>query len=584
MPITNQARHGDRSERHTGDTLPGGYEIFDVRRGGMGVVYCVKHSDLAYCFAVKTFQDKYVRDNATVKRFLREGEAWIRLGRHPNLVQAFMVEIIDNKPHLFLEYVAGGSLKTVIAHSALPIPRILDIALQICDGMIHIQRTLGFVHRDLKPDNLLLTANGRVQITDFGLISSLNPASTGSLVAATAITSPVVPDLTVQGGGMGTPTYMAPEQWRGAATIKSDIYSFGIVLYEMLCGKPPFVLEAGEPLYVLNAKHVTQLPINVRTYRGDVPERLCSILDACLEKSPDRRPSGFGNIQNALLDIYHEAVGRTWQPSPYDQLPSGSQATAALLAGMSLAALGNHTAALAEVKKALAAEPGNALALLQKGKNYHFIGEHYQALACFECIHNSLPDDEENNDLLARCLNTMKHYNRALDCARRVTELAPHNFSGWNNMAVALAGLAHKAEVNALGNEEDAGALHTYTVGFCLACESLSALDKAIQIAPDNPEIWNNRGYLLGRCGYPEDAIDTFIRSVELNPRYMQPYLNMSEILFAIGRETDAFHILFKANKIDPDNAQVRDMVTFLSEYLKQKGIVIGNIITVNNE
>ena len=292
------ASHTHPSNREIGDYLPGGYRIFDVRRGGMGVVYCVSNPGLAYRFAVKSFQHEHLLDPAAVKRFRREGEAWIMLGRHPHIVQAVAVDTIDNQPHLFLEYVAGGNLSEEIAHDSLPLQRALDISLQVCDGMIHIQRTAGLIHRDIKPSNILIASDGRAQITDFGLVSVPGTTVAGALLQGGIPNGVAVCEtvfdirtadgqgecLTDAGSGMGTAAYMPPEQWRGIATVRSDVYAFGITIYEMLCGRLPFVLEPGEPVFVLRAKHATMPPPDIRKFRGDLPAGLITLVNCCLEK------------------------------------------------------------------------------------------------------------------------------------------------------------------------------------------------------------------------------------------------------------------------------------------------------------
>ena len=587
------AHYTSPSSRQIGDQLPGGYRIFDVRRGGMGIVYCVSNPGLAYRFAAKTFKDEYLLDPAAVKRFRREAQAWIGLGRHPHLVQAVAVDTIDNKPHLFLEYVDGGNLDEEIGDKGLPLLRALDIGLQVCDGMIHIQRTAGLVHRDIKPSNILIASDSRAQITDFGLVSVAQRIAAGippqagisnDCAESETVGDSPSPDgqearLTVVGSGMGTATYMPPEQWRGIATVRSDVYAFGVTFYEMLCGRPPFVAEPGEPEYILRAKHATVPPPDIREFRSDLPGDLIALVCRCLEKQAAKRPADFAEVRDALLAIYSRAIGKTWQPPSYTQLPYGSPVTAALIAGMSLAALNNYRDAMAEVRKALDAEPSNAIALQLLGKCHYFLGEYPAALVCLEKSRRQLPDDSETHDLFALCLNADKQHDKALEHARKAAQIEPTNFSAWNNSAVALVGLAFQAEVRALGSEDEAGPIHTYTAGLGFLRQSLAALETALGIDSASAECWNNRGYALGRCGRLQEAVSMFHRSIGLNPRYMQPYLNLSETLFIAGEPDEALRTLAKAGTIDPDDTRVQNMFSLLSRYLAGQGRDITSVL-----
>jgi len=201
------------------------FEIRQILSGSMGVVYICSSSN-GNLYALKTFQDKYLLSAAAKERFVDEAKAWLKLGYHHNIVQAKWVERIDGKPYIILECVLGDdgqplSLTRKLEQRPLDMQLVLDYAIQVCLGMHYVQiRQLGLIHRDLNPNNILISQDGTVKVTDFGIA------------------------VFTQGGDaeqlrfMGDPAYMSPEQRTGGTIdFRSDIYSFGCILYEMLCGK-----------------------------------------------------------------------------------------------------------------------------------------------------------------------------------------------------------------------------------------------------------------------------------------------------------------------------------------------------------
>ena len=536
-----------KTVREIGDHLPGGYEIFDVKAGGMGVVYLVQDSDLPFPFAVKTFQDQYLTAPTAVKRFLRECKTWIRLGRHPHVVQAQWVDTMDRRPHLFLEYVDGGSLETEMAGGTMSIARILDVSLQVCEGMIHAQKTMQIVHRDIKPSNLLVTRDGVVKIADFGLVSVPGLRADSAGMPGRAPTAQAHGNLTTTDVGIGgTPQYMAPEQWSGTAGFRSDIYSFGVVLYEMLCGERPFELDQGEPPYMLHAKQLMDTPPNPRDVRPDVPPKLAEAILTCLQREPESRYGDFLQLSGVLLDVHAGAMGREWHPPPSQSLPRarGSELSWAIVEGSSFASLGEHAAALESFDHALLLDPTNQKAQRLKGMSCCALGRHAEAMRCFLICLGRDPDDGKVRDSATYCLNAMGRHAPALHHALRATKLDPQSSSPWNNMGVALAGL---------GRVEDA----------------LSAFDTALEIDPDNPEVWNNKGHLLGREGPIEEALSCLARAIGLDPAYVQPYHNSGQILYTAGQTREALTMYERADALSPGNCHVARIIDALRQELE---------------
>jgi serine/threonine protein kinase len=192
------------------------WEIHHILGGGMGRVYVVYDHEWRQAFAAKTFRDEALRRNPEVAARFTQGEAllWIRLPRHPNILWAHFAQVIEGKPFLFLEYVSGGDLGRWIGS-----PRLMEdpawllrLAIQFCDGMIHANSHGIRVHRDIKPANCLVTSEGTLKVTDFGLAAGREDLTAdgngGSSVRWDALR------MTVTGGAAGTPFYMAPEHRR----------------------------------------------------------------------------------------------------------------------------------------------------------------------------------------------------------------------------------------------------------------------------------------------------------------------------------------------------------------------------------
>lgn len=249
----------------------GGFEIVEeIGRGGMGVVYRARQLSLDRDVAFKTLASELTIDEAALERFRHEAHIAARIN-HPNLVQIHDVGREDDVHYFAMELVPGESLEKLIRREGpLDYRQACLIAKQIADGLGALHAG-GIVHRDLKPSNILLTSSLVVKISDFG-VSRLQGSAAG---------------LTRDGRTVGTAYYMSPEQARGDEVDgRSDIYSFGIVLYQMLAGDLPFTGDT--PLAVMR-KQCDEAPPSIRRSRPDIPDRLAEIVAKCLEKDPAER-------------------------------------------------------------------------------------------------------------------------------------------------------------------------------------------------------------------------------------------------------------------------------------------------------
>jgi len=219
----------------------------------MGIVYLCYDPESQKPIGLKTFKDVFLFEKSQVERFMGEAETWVRLEKHMNIVRAYYGEQIEDKPYIFLEYILGekpygAELSSWILEKGLNLSLSLNFAIQFCSGMLHAQKKFEamdrpFVHRDIKPSNIMISRDRIVKVTDFGLVSAYQGMGGGlKEILLQEKEGQKSLSFTHLGTILGTPAYMAPEQGLGEdIDTRADIYAFGCVLYQMLCGHPPFV-------------------------------------------------------------------------------------------------------------------------------------------------------------------------------------------------------------------------------------------------------------------------------------------------------------------------------------------------------
>jgi len=507
-----------RSPWQIGDQIQGRWEIYKILQGGVGVVYVVYDHLFHEPFAAKTFRDEVFARNALIAdRFTKEALAWVRLDVHPNVTQARMVERIEGKPFLFLEYVSGGDLASWIGTPRLTedLAQLLRFAIQFCDGMIHALLKGIRAHRDIKPRNCLITGDGVLKVTDFGLAKLVEDEKLAG-----------IPDLAARGNdfgltsaAVGTCTHMAPEQFDNARQVdlRADIYSFGVMLYQMVTGELPFVGQSWQELEHL---HKTQPPACLT----GTDRRLADVIQTCLAKDPACRFSDFMQLRDRLGGIYQSFVG---SPAPEPARGAALTAVEWTNKGSSLDNLGRRKESIACYEVALRLDPQLVSAWFNKGVALFASGRVEEAIACYEQALKLDPRAERAWSNKGVALKSLGRIEEAIACYDRALQLNPRYANAWVNKGVAL---------RALGRTN----------------EALAHYERALKLNPGDENGWTNRGNALYATGRPEEAVVCYDRALALNSGLELTWLNKGMALNALGRHEESLNCFDIALEINP--------------------------------
>jgi serine/threonine protein kinase/tetratricopeptide (TPR) repeat protein len=286
-----------------------------IGAGGMGEVYRATDTKLGRDVALKVLPAEMARDPQRLMRFQREARAVAALN-HPHIVTIFSVEQDDGVHFLTMEFVEGQPLDRLIPEGGLPLEQIVRIGGALAEALTAAHEK-GIVHRDLKPANVMVTNEGRVKVLDFGLAKETRPTAPGEATQTRSAQ-------TEAGVVMGTPAYMSPEQVAAAVVdCRTDIFSLGIVLYEMATGERPF---KGRSSAELVSAILRDTPRDIAEVRADLPGDLARVVRRCLEKDPQNRVQTARDVYNDLRDLAREPATTVLEPV---RLTAGSPSGAA---------------------------------------------------------------------------------------------------------------------------------------------------------------------------------------------------------------------------------------------------------------
>jgi|GEM_PF-5735298 len=580
-----------------GDVILGRFVVGDIFKGGMSEVYlCFDQID-GILIGLKTWHSDQLADEQTLGQFTEELAVWMEMQPHPNIVHCLGLAKEGQRLFMQLEWITSEEgkqpdLSSRLDGTALPPQDALRVAIDICRGLLHAQsQHPGFVHRDLKPGNILITPNRRAKITDFGLATFFEKLDLKAAIQH--VSADQMLSMTGINGFAGTPLYMAPEQWmRQPVDERTDVYAIGCILYEMLAGVPPYqptTLEGlqREHLFVdLPALQVEDgLPQQSTTKPGffsrlfgqsqkthpraeSLSEKVNSIIVRCTAKSSNQRYT-VKDLTNVLTSLYAEYFGRLEEESGRELLglEYAYRALTFLMLGLVDKALENaETAAridpndkdvftslgefyyrlgqaekaLTYYNRALQLDPRHFSALSARGDVYDHLQEYDKALADLNlsiAINPSWAPAFNN-----RCV-TYKHlgrYDLALQDAKQATSLNPNYGKAYNNWATTLMSMGRGSE-------------------------ALPALDRAINIDPYYAKAYFNRGLVhIGRHR-PEAALSDFDKAIECDPLYAKAYYWRATIYRRRVRYDKALSDVAKAVELGFRDEDAMNLYAFLA-------------------
>lgn len=542
----------EQSEYGIGDYIDDRYEVAEVLWGGMGVVYlCYDHRHREPV-AIKSFQGRFLENERAVARFTHEALTWIRLEKHQHIVQARLVQQINGKPHIILEYISGQEqigpdLRSWINHRRLDITKSLEFGLHIALGMQHATtRVPGLVHRDLKPANILVTHEDIAKVTDFGLVRSLDLES--SLIAPgdeNYQDSDVDPSdrLTRVGAIVGTAPYMSPEQCLSKdVDVRSDIYSFGCVLYEMLVGERVF---KAHKFPEWTQAHINEQPIFTSDSKARIPARLRNLTLACLEKNPHNRPENWGRIVDELTTTYTETTGR----KPVLEITGPALEARDLIdKAYSLTALGRYQEALDAYDLAIDLQPEYAWAWARKGRTLRLLERYEAALACYNRALKLQPHYAWAWNGKGIVLQRMNRLSEALECFETATRINPNNVWNWYNRADVLQTLERFQE-------------------------AIPLLERGLQLDPEHPNSWAKLGQIHRLLQNHEEAVHAYEQAIRLEPTYAWAHNGCGLALRALGKPSDALMAFRRATRYDATEVwhwyNLADVLLELGQYVE---------------
>ena len=554
---------------NSGDWIGGKYVVEKlIGKGGFGLVYLIYDFRAEEHYAFKTFLDSFLPNAEARQSFRKEALLWVKLNKHPFILHAHCVHNLSERLFVQMDYIEPDERGRVtladhlnLSEGPLDIKLTLEWSIQFCHGMEHAAKQNMIAHRDIKPTNILINKENQVQIADFGLAAAAD--------AAFRLGSTKLPEET-QGHSFnifhnenqpicGTPGYMPPEIFEGKqATCRSDIYSFGLVLWQMAMG-------SSSPLFQPPKKCSSIWEYQSLVYQEQIKNKalrikspLQEIINKCLQVEPMNRFKDSSSMRDALESLRQNSINKI------ERIPFATERTADTLyrEGTSLSALGYYNEALVCFDQALSIEPGYKGALINKGLVLNDLGRYEDALNCFNEVLKINPYEAKAWDNKGNSLVSLKQLEEAISCYDKALSIDPldpitHNNKGYNLFLLENYGQAIECFNSSLAIDEK-NIMSLYNKGRSLSKlgqdeEAVKCYDEALEIDPLALYVLFEKGYSLNNMGCFEEAIHCYEQILSIEPQSELAWNLKGCGLHSIDRTNESILCFDQALTINPE-------------------------------
>lgn len=557
-PFSQQQGPSERWK--TGDEIGDSYRIYHTIGGpgtsGTSIVYLSYNRKLKGAFAIKTFQDRFLKDSIFVEAFKWAVGDWVMLDKHHNIIWARDADVFHDeesdadRPYVFLEYLMadkryGPNLASWIDGGWLSLPLILNFAIQFCHGMIYADkkyRQMGkqFSHGNIEPSNIMITREKIIKITNFGLGKAFAEYNGYISPASSKDSAHQRLGFTKSGNIIGTPAYMSPEQCLGEKDIdlRSDVYSFGCVLYEMVTSRHPFQANSLSEYIFNHLKTVPKIP--------DTNEEFATVIMKCLEKDPRRRYQNFNELEKVLSEIYLRITGEVVN-QPDDTPLKAWELNNKFIA---LNNLGFYEEAYNCLVQALRADPDYASTHVNLAIFYEEQDKLDDAIRELREVSRLYPDDGSAPFRMGVIYRMQGMYEEAIREYQEALKRDPNDNASHDNLAIIY---------------EDQGRID----------DAIKEYEEALRIYPDDADTFNSAlAGLYFRQGERDESINSYKKCLKLEPEYAEAHFKMGNIYLSQGKFEEAmesYKEVIRLAPLDIFNASLADEIGEKYPQLKQE-------------
>lgn len=480
-------------------------------QGGFGQVFLTLDEQTKRICAVKLIRPELASDSDIQQRFKKEATIWLEFEKHPNIVNVHSLDFYNGRLFIALEFIPPddlgiNSLDGYLAKRHISLQQALKWSIEICEGMTYAISRGVIAHRDLKPNNLMIDPNNTLKITDFGLtIFSVDPSN------KFVDTSP-----------SGTPSHMPPEQFLEGTILdyRSDIYSFGIILYEMLSGgQLPFRVEYRKSQDLFTYFYNLHSTFVLKRFNSP----LYPIIAKCLEKDRSKRYQSFEEISQELKKLYLATTGESYRSISKEEMDASEHNNYAL----SYSFLGDTKRALNHIEKALEIAPAFPPALNNKASFLAQLGKVKEAAAIWLELTETAPNLGRPFYNLGNIF-MQQDISVAIDYFKQALKREPDYIPAIVNLAICYQ------QVNDLQS-------------------AIKLYDQALSFDPNDAQIIYNKAFLLYECGDYIKAIHLLEDVIELNPAHISAYNYLGLCYAALNQTDDAHYFFDKALELNPN-------------------------------